>query len=80
MVKRREKTLTEHDVETFAAGAEAPAPVKINPNAKRNFKSVRMNFNEYEYNKLVELASKTNRSHMGAIRWAVVYLADNYQE
>lgn len=86
MVKKREPRapgkpeLSKEAVEAFAAaadGAEAPeAPeLDMSPNANRDYKSVRMNFNAFEYSKLELVAEKTGRSKMGSIRWAVVQMA-----
>lgn len=82
MVKIRDhakakKSVTPDEVEAFAAGADEPGKAQSpDPNAKRDYKSVRMNFNKFEHEALLRLSKKTGRSKMGAIRWAVVYMAD----
>ncbi|MCZ4061153.1 hypothetical protein O3W44_21715 [Pantoea sp. LMR881] len=50
----------EKKIEAFAAGADLnpgdkPAPAELNKDASRDFKSIRVPFNEYEYNVLDEL-------------------------
>lgn len=75
MVKRREIPIKDK-VEAFASGADQDERhVKINPNAPRNFKAIRVPFNEYEYRKLEELASKTGRTKLNAIRWAILKMS-----
>ncbi|WP_020405268.1 hypothetical protein [Hahella ganghwensis] len=92
MVKRREpatakKQPTPEEIEAFASGAdggsitpkqeEKPA---LDPNAKREFKAIRVPFNEYEYSKLEEVATKTGRTKLNVIRWAILKLAEEMQE
>ena len=88
MIKRREETksgdavLSQEQIENFAAGAEqykqdsidekSEDTFEINPNAKRDFKAIRVPFNEYEYRKLEEIAQKTGRTKLNLIRWAVL--------
>lgn len=40
-------------------------------NRARNFKAIRVPFNQSEYNTLERLAEKTGRSKLNAIRWAI---------
>ncbi len=71
----------------FASGAdggsitpkqeEKPA---LDPNAKREFKAIRVPFNEFEYSKLEEVANKTGRTKLNVIRWAILKLAEDVQE
>lgn len=88
MVKRREprasttgRQPTKEQVETFASGAENSTVTKIkpklDPSAKRDFKAIRVAFNEYEYSILNEAAPKTGRSKLNFIRWAVLQMAKN---
>jgi hypothetical protein len=86
MVKRREpaslkKQPTNAQIEAFASGADGGDRLqvdkgKLNPNAKREYKAIRVPFNEYEYSKLEELAAKTGRSKLNALRWAVLKLVE----
>ena len=91
MVKRRDtlvpkksaKELTAAEVEAFARGADGgtETPIEeLDPDANRDYKSVRMNFNEFEHRKLQILSKRIGRTKMATIRWAVVYLADNYKD
>lgn len=71
MVKRREpasvkRQPTEEEIEAFACGADGGATKPkqeekpaLDPNAKREFKAIRVPFNEFEYSKLEALANKT---------------------
>ena len=89
MVKRRtpiETTETQspediaQKVASFAAGAEgvvAPIPVQeADPNASRDYKSIRVPFNEHEYSVLDEAARLTGRSKLNFIRWAILQMAE----
>jgi hypothetical protein len=73
--KKTTKNPSSADIEAFGSAADGAGKPAPNPTAKRDYKSVRMNFNEFEYLKLEELSRKTGRSKMGAIRWAVVQMA-----
>lgn len=92
MVKRREpqaspakREPTAEEVEAFAAAAEGGSASKkvakpaLDPNANRDFKSIRVPFNEYEYSKLEEVATKTGRTKLNVIRWAIMKLAEDVQ-
>lgn len=78
MVKRRppktNSQATPEAVEAFAAAAETVAQ-PLDPNAKRDFKQIRVVFNEYEFRELEQLAQKTGRSRLNTIRWAIHQLA-----
>jgi len=86
MVKRREPTNAMRqpsleEIEAFAAGADGAAPgTVLDPNANRNFKAIRVPFNEYEYRKLEEVAKKLGRTKLNVIRWAILKLAEGAQE
>lgn len=92
MVKRREpqattnkRTPTAEEVEAFAAAAEGGGASKkdtkpvLDPNANRDFKSIRVPFNQFEYSKLEEVATKTGRTKLNVIRWAIMKLAEDVQ-
>ncbi|AKH70894.1 hypothetical protein IMCC21906_03257 (plasmid) [Spongiibacter sp. IMCC21906] len=48
----------------------------MNPRAIRDYKAIRVPFNEYEYTMLEKLATKTGRSKLNAIRYAITKLAN----
>lgn len=82
MIKRRESTTTTLDpnlakeIEEFGSTAyrdEDPAN-QLDPNAKRDYKAIRVPFNEYEYRKLEMAAQRTGRTKLNLIRWAVLQL------
>jgi len=96
MVKRREPqatpaklTPTAEQIEAFAAAADggsvkatsvvASKPV-LDPNANRDYKAIRVPFNEFEFSKLEELASLTGRTKLNLIRWAMLKLAEEVQK
>ena len=75
MVKRRQPQaikpeVSQEQIEAFASGADKNG--MLNPNAKRDYKAIRVPFNEFEYKKLEEFAKKTGRSKLNAIRWAIL--------
>lgn len=76
--QRSHKTNRELDkkIHEFAAKSEKK-PKLLDPNAKRDFKSKLITFNEYEFNQLEALAQKTGRSYSNAIRWAIGESLDN---
>ena len=91
MVKRRAvpTNTTRHPtaeaIEAFASGADGGnenqdtkviKPKKLDPNVKRNFKAIRVPFNEYEYSKLEEAATKTGRTKLNVIRWGILKLVE----
>jgi hypothetical protein len=68
--------LTDAQVEAFAAGADQQAtPEKLDPDANRDFKGIRVGFNEYEYRILEEASRRTGRSKLNYIRHAVLTMA-----
>lgn len=90
MVKRRapgtRQQPTPEQIEAFAAAAEGgdpattrqakKAPPPLDPDAKRDFKAIRVPFNEYEYRQLEVLARATGRTKLNAIRWAILQMAE----
>lgn len=82
MIKRRESTAQTLDpelarkIESFGSSAESRENPEnqLDPNAKRDFKAIRVPFNEYEYRRLERVAQKTGRSKLNLIRWAVQQL------
>ena len=79
MIKRRESTTQTLDpelarkIESFGSSAESGENPEnqLDPSAKRDFKAIRVPFNEYEYRRLERVAQKTGRSKLNLIRWAV---------
>ena len=92
MVKRREpasikREPTAEQIEAFASGADGGAAKPkqeekptLDPNAKRDFKAIRVPFNEYDYSKLEAIANKTGRTKLNVIRWAILKLAEEMEE
>lgn len=90
MVKRRaprtRQQPTPEQIEAFAAGVEGDSPAPspraketppaLDPDAKRDFKAIRVPFNEYEYRQLEVLARATGRTKLNAIRWAILQMAE----
>lgn len=82
MIKRRESTsrtlgpeLAEQ-IESFGANADSGKNPEnqLDPSAKRDFKAIRVPWNEYEYRRLERVAQKTGRTKLNLIRWAVLQL------
>lgn len=88
MVKRREpkatamKQPTAEQIEAFAKGAESgPAkPPVLKQNAIRDYKAIRVPFNEYEYRQLEIAAQASGRTKLNFIRYAMLKLAKEIQE
>lgn len=90
MVKRREppvatnsKIPTAEAIEAFASGADGGQQVVrqlLDPSANRDFKAIRVPFNQYEFEKLEELAKKTGRTKLNAIRWAILKMNENQHQ
>ncbi len=47
----------------------------LDPRAPRNYKAIRIPFNEYEYERLELLAKLTGRTKLNVIRWAILEAA-----
>ncbi|MBF7997756.1 hypothetical protein [Rahnella laticis] len=82
MVKRRERPAQTADadkIEAFAAQAESAPEQKtiLSKDAKRDFKAIRVPFNEYEFTQLETLCEKTQRSKLNMIRHALSFYAEN---
>jgi len=86
MVKRRRPkasaedfTPTDEQVNRFADGADLGARTQTQKQSlrapttrsARNFKAIRVPFNEAEFNALTELAEMTGRSKLDAVRFAI---------
>lgn len=80
MIKRRtptEQPITSDLAKDISAFGEGATQSKLNengpdPHAKRDFKAITVPFNEYEFNKLEELARRTGRTKLNLIRWAIL--------
>lgn len=82
MVKRRERPAQTADadkIEAFAAQAESVPEQKpiLSKDAKRDYKAIRVPFNEYEFTQLETLCEKTQRSKLNMIRHALSFYAEN---
>lgn len=93
MVKRRDpKAITPEplaeQMEAFVSGAEDGQlvtlidiqPPVINKNAIRDYKAIRVPFNEYEYQQLEIASQLSGRTKLNFIRYAMLQLAKEIQE
>ena len=62
-------------LEKFAQGADGGG-MKTNPHAPRNFKAVRLPFNEYEWDRLEVGCQITGRSKLNLLREAMLAFVD----
>ena len=84
MIKRRESPTRTLDpelarkIESFGSSADSEEipENQLDPSAKRDFKAIRVPFNEYEYRKLERIAQKTGRTKLNLIRWGVLQLEE----
>jgi hypothetical protein len=69
------------EIEEFAAGADDVASQEHDkdPNCKRDYKAVRLPFNEYEYEQLVIGANLSGRSKLNFIRFAILKFSKELQ-
>jgi hypothetical protein len=83
-IVRPEPTLEQ--IEEFAAGAEGGSKVEkpkiqeLNPDAIRDYKAIRIPFNEYEYEQLVKGARLSGRSKLNFLRYAMLKLTKEFQQ
>lgn len=82
MVKRRDPVTSssvEKRIEEFAAAADHVITpiVQTDSEAPRDYKAIRVPFNQYEYELLEKLSRKTNRSKLNMIRYALKYYDEN---
>ncbi|WGL94071.1 hypothetical protein [Arsenophonus nasoniae] len=79
MVKRRVPNIAsisvEKRIEEFASEADQLITSKdeMNSEAPRDYKAIRVPFNQYEYELLENLCKKTKRSKLNMIRYALEY-------
>jgi len=83
MVKRRTPNIQqpqiEKKIEDFASGADrlSTEVVSLNSEAPRDYKAIRIPFNQYEYQLLEKLCKKTNRSKLNMMRYALRFYDEN---
>lgn len=80
MPKPRERHQLDPDyerrVEEYAAGAD-DAPVRnLEHSAPRTHKKINVPFNEYEFQQLEKAASRSGRSKLNYLRWAMLEQAE----
>jgi hypothetical protein len=90
MVKRREPKAsvsrpqpTQEQIEAFASGVDGEAvkpKLELKPNAKRDFKAIRVPFNQYEYEILDKAALRSGRTKLNFIRWAILKMAEGSEK
>jgi len=96
MVKRREPKAsalnlvssqpTPEQIDAFAAGAEGGIPLEktkapgLDKNAIRDYKAMRVPFNQYEYEQLEAASRLSGRSKLNFMRYAMLKLAKEIQE
>lgn len=75
---------TSEEIEAFAAGAEGgtqiPKPKTLDSGANRDFKAMRVPFNEYEYEQLLKGAKLSGRTKLNFMRYAMLKLSKELQE
>lgn len=73
MPKRRPKReITDREVERFAEQADKGSSSELDPKAPRNYKSIAIPFNEYEFQKLEYACEQTGRSKNSLIRYLIL--------
>ena len=96
MVKRREPKAsalnlvnsqpTNEQIEAFAARAEGgtqiekPKAQELDQNAIRDYKAMRVPFNQYEYEQLVAASKLSGRTKLNFMRYAMLKMAKELQE
>ena len=85
--KQEERFPTPEEIDVFADAADGgktsptfDLPPRLNPHAKRDFKSLRLPLNEFEFNKLENLATKHGRTKLSYIRWALEHLSEDIED
>jgi len=88
MVKRRntnnpiQNAATQDEINQFINAADQNSDMKksLNPNAARDYKAIRVPFNEYEFTLLNEVSKQTGRSKLNTIRWAILKLSEQLKD
>ncbi len=82
-IKPEQSQPTMEQIEAFAAGADGEVKtdtVSLDMDANRDYKAIRLPFNEYEYRQLEEASRRTGRSKLNFIRYAMLRLAAELSE
>ena len=82
-IKEASNTPTPAQIEAFAAGADGEVTTQnaiLDSDASRDFKAIRLPFNEYEYRQLEEASRRTGRSKLNFIRYAMLKMAAEINE
>ena len=82
-IKEAPNTPTPAQIEAFAAGADGEVTTQnaiLDSDATRDFKAIRLPFNEYEYRQLEEASRRTGRSKLNFIRYAMLKMAAETNE
>ncbi len=82
-IKEATNTPTPAQIEAFAAGADGEVTTQnaiLDSDASRDFKAIRLPFNEYEYRQLEEASRRTGRSKLNFIRYAMLKMAAETNE
>ena len=82
-IKEATNTPTPAQIEAFAAGADGEVTTQnaiLDSDASRDFKAIRLPFNEYEYRQLEEASRRTGRSKLNFIRYAMLKMAAEINE
>lgn len=84
-IKKREQVRPadniEARVERFAAAADGGSDEKlIDPSAIRDFKAIRVPFNQFEYEQLEQASKIAGRSKLNFIRYAMLKVAREIME
>ena len=74
----KDKINFNQQVEKFADGAENQINT-LNKNAIRDFKAIRVPFNEFEYQQLAQGAELSGRTKLNFIRYAILQLSKELQ-
>ena len=70
---------TDEQIEAFVAAAE-DGQLALNQNAIRDYKAIRVPFNEYEHQQLEIASQLSGRTKLNFIRYAMLKLAKEIQE
>ncbi|WP_063657565.1 hypothetical protein [Candidatus Arsenophonus triatominarum] len=79
MVKRRVPDSVEKKIEEFASAADQIVKPQndLDSEARRDYKALRVPFNQHEFELLEKLCKKTKRSKLNMIRYALKYYDEN---
>jgi hypothetical protein len=82
MVKRRKLDTPKSRIEInrFISEADDNKDKELSPKARRNYKSIAIPFNQYEFQKLEFACEKTGRSKNSLIRFLIIQCANKIEE